>query len=87
MKTIIVVLAVTAAFLLGQAIPEDRTIQITVWDGNELVVTVPNIVKRDMVDIVGTFFGKGDEQQAAKFKRLVGESKRVTLVLRSQRDQ
>ncbi len=49
-----------------------------------LTVIVPSIAKKDVVDIVSTFLGRGEETNAAEFRRLIGRTKGVTLVLTTE---
>jgi len=56
-------------------------IQIYVGPGTEVRVTVPNIAKADLVDIISTFFSKGDEKAKTNFNAVIGKSSAVTFVL------
>lgn len=50
----------------------------------EVRITIPHIDKRDLVEILGTFFSKGDEAIKQRFQDVVGKSEEVTVVLTSK---
>ena len=82
MKRLLLLLLV-AGSMRAQSAPEP--ISIFVGEGKSLTVTIPNIQKSDMADILSTFFSKGDEKAKKDFDRLMPESSSITLVLSSER--
>jgi len=71
---------------LAQSKPPDQApgiypIEIYVGPGTEVRVTIPNIAKADLVDIISTFFGKGDEKAKTNFSAVIGKASDLTFVL------
>lgn len=84
MKFLFLILAVAA---MAQPIAEDRSIRVDVGSGPTVTVTVPNIRKEDVADVLSVFFSRGDESAKAQFQKILGSAKQVTLILESQRTQ
>lgn len=61
--------------------PRDCTIRISVEAGTDLAVTIPCVKRNDIVEITSAFFGRGEEAQAEKFRKLLATAKHVTLTM------
>lgn len=75
-------LALCALLAAGQ--PQPPPIQINVGPGTAVEVRIPRIAKKDLRDIVSTFFGRGDEAARQRFEQVFGKSESLTLVLTSK---
>ncbi len=76
----------TCAFLLlFSAQSTQEPIRVVIGKGKSLTVTIPNIEKEDLRDILSTFFSRGDEQAEKKFKSLFKESQSLTVILTTER--
>jgi hypothetical protein len=74
--------------LLGTTVGAQSTqepISIFVGEGKSLTVTIPNIDKSQLSDIVAVFFSRGNEKAKKDFDRLLPEASSITLVLSTER--
>lgn len=69
--------------LTGQEPANPCEIQVIVLEKKAVFVKVPCVSKKDLVELVSTFFGRDDRKAKAKFRELLGESSEVTLQLSS----
>lgn len=56
-------------------------IRIFVGEHKALTVTIPSIAPRDLLDILGTFLSRGNDDARRDLEKILRESKSLTLVL------
>jgi len=56
-------------------------IKIIVGPRADVNVIVPNMSKKDLVEVISTFFSKGDEKSKVRFDSVIGKASEVTLTL------
>lgn len=83
----LVVIWIGALFLIGSIanilFAQQQPIRVEILEHKVMRVTVPNIRRADIVDIISGFFGRGDEAMKKKFQDLLGQSPQITLVMES----
>ena len=47
-------------------------------------VTIPHIKRDDMIELISTFFGRGDQAAKQRFDKVLGEAAELTLVLTTE---
>lgn len=83
MKTL---MALTLLLWLGTVRADVGEIPILIEIGEKKALRVKIVIHRgDLISVIGTFFGKGDEQAKAKFETLLKDSQDVTLELTTKR--
>lgn len=64
--------------------PESCEIQILVMEHKDVEVTVPCIARQDVIDVLSTFFAKGDDQAKKKIGKVLTDGGDVTLRITSK---
>jgi hypothetical protein len=76
--------------LIAQPVKERDSIQISVGPGKEVTVTVPNVSKANLAEILGMFFARKRPEDAGveeKLKEVFGRSSELTVVITSKRER
>lgn len=76
-----ILLAALVCFAVGIYFANASEITVRVGPGTALQVTIPNIAKADLVNLISKLFATGDEKAKTNFNAVIGKSTSVTLVL------
>lgn len=71
-------------FLTAYTAKGAKDVQIYVGPGKDLTVTIPNIDKQNLRDILAIFFGKEHPASVEALRKAFAESGDVTIVLTSK---
>jgi hypothetical protein len=82
MRRLLVLSIAGLCFAQGQRMQEP--IRVEVGPGKEVKVTVPNVSKENIRDILSALFSKGDEKAEARFREVFKDSSNLTLVITSK---
>ena len=61
-------------------------IRIVVGEGNRLTVTVPDMDKADLIDVVASLVARERQEVEARFRQLLAEAPAITLVVTSHEE-
>jgi hypothetical protein len=75
-----------ALLLLSPTASPERcsNIQVNIQAGNDIEVRIPCVRRDDIIDILATFFGRGDEAAKAKLEKALQSGGQVTLEITSK---
>lgn len=77
--TVVLLLLLATCQLSSRADSSSCTIGIFVAEKKNVTITVPCVQRGDLIDMVSTYFGRGDKAATERFARVFAEGGEITL--------